>query len=133
MPIKDIPASHRDLFEKRAFAHLATVMPDGSPQVTPVWVDFDGQNVLVNTARGRQKSRNVERNAKVALDMLDPDNPYRWLAIRGTVVDVTEEGADAQIDKMAQKYLGQAKYPFRRPGEQRMIITIAPDKITHGG
>ncbi len=131
MPIKDIPASHRDLFEKRAFAHLATVMPDGSPQVTPVWVDFDGQNVLVNTARGRQKSRNVERDAKVALDMIDPDNPYRWLTIRGTVVGVTEEGADAHIDKMAQKYLGQAKYSSRRPGEQRMIIKIAPEKIAH--
>lgn len=133
MPTKAIPASHRDLFEKRAFAHFATVMPDGSPQVTPVWVDFDGEYVLVNTARGRQKSRNVQRDAKVALDMTDPDNPYRWLAIRGRVVDVTEEGADAHIDKMAQKYLGQEKYPFRRPGEQRMIIKIAPEKVATGG
>lgn len=129
MPIAGIPNSHRDLLEKRAFAHFATLMPDGSPQVTPVWVDFDGEYVLVNTARGRQKSRNVARDAKVALDMLDPDNPYRWLAIRGTVVDVTEEGADAHIDKMAHKYLGQEKYPFRRPGEQRMIVRIAPDKV----
>ncbi len=128
-----IPPSHRDLFEKRAFAHLATVMPDGSPQVTPVWVDFDGQYVLVNTACGRQKSRNVERAAKVALDMLDPDNPYRWLAVRGTVVDVTTEGADAHIDKMAQKYLGEEQYPFRRSGEQRMIIRIAPQKVATGG
>lgn len=128
-----IPDTHRDLFEKRAFAHLATVMPDGSPQVTPVWVDFDGEYILVNTARGRQKSRNVEREAKVALDMIDPDNPYRWLAVRGHVVDVIEAGAADHIDKMAYKYLGQEKYPFRRPGEERIIFKIAPDKVATGG
>ena len=126
-----IPPSHRDLFEKRAFAHLATVMPDGSPQVTPVWVDYDGQYVLVNTAKGRQKARNVERDAKVALDILDPDDPYRWLAVRGQVAEVTEEGADEHIDKLAQRYRGVAKYPFRRPDEQRIIIKIAPARVTH--
>ena len=126
-----IPEKYLDLFQKRSFAHFATVMPDGSPQVTPVWVDYDGQYVLVNTAKGRQKARNVERDAKVALDILDPDDPYRWLAVRGQVVEVTEEGADDHIDKLAQRYKGVPKYPSRRPGEQRIIVKIAPSRVTH--
>ena len=126
-----IPEKYLDLFQKRSFAHFATVMPDGTPQVTPVWVDYDGQYVLVNTAKGRQKARNVERDAKVALDILDPDDPYRWLAVRGQVAEVTEEGADEHIDKLAQRYRGVAKYPFRRPDEQRIIIKIAPARVTH--
>ena len=126
-----IPEKYLDLFQKRSFAHFATVMPDGTPQVTPVWVDYDGQYVLVNTAKGRQKARNVERDAKVALDILDPDNPYRWLAVRGQVAEVTEEGADDHIDKLAQRYRGVAKYPNRRPGEQRIIVKIAPLRVTH--
>ena len=126
-----IPEKYLDLFQKRSFGHFATVMPDGTPQVTPVWVDYDGQYVLVNTAKGRQKTRNVERDAKVALDILDPDNPYRWLAVRGQVVEVTEEGADDHIDKLAQRYRGVAKYPYRRPDEQRIIVKIAPLRVTH--
>ncbi|MCW5851945.1 MAG: PPOX class F420-dependent oxidoreductase [Anaerolineae bacterium] len=126
-----IPEKYLDLFQKRSFAHFATVMPDGTPQVTPVWVDYDGQYVLVNTAKGRQKTRNIERDAKVALDILDPDNPYRWLAVRGQVAEVTEEGADDHIDKLAQRYRGVAKYPNRRPGEQRIIVKIAPLRVTH--
>ncbi len=126
-----IPEKYLDLFQKRSFAHFATVMPDGTPQVTPVWVDYDGEYVLVNTAKGRQKARNVERDAKVALDILDPDDPYRWLAVRGQVAEVTEEGADDHIDKLAQRYRGVAKYPFRRPDEQRIIIKIAPSRVTH--
>lgn len=126
-----IPEKYLDLFQKRSFAHLATVMPDGTPQVTPVWVDYDGEYVLVNTAKGRQKARNVERDAKVALDILDPDNPYRWLAVRGQVAEVTEEGADDHIDKLAQRYKGVAKYPDRRAGEQRIIVKIAPSRVTH--
>jgi PPOX class probable F420-dependent enzyme len=81
--MQKIPESHRDLFRKRSFGHFATVMPNGSPQVTPVWVDYDGEYVLVNAATGRQKTRNIERNARVAIDILDPDNPYRWLQVRG--------------------------------------------------
>ena len=124
-----IPEKFLDLFQKKAFANLATLMPDGSPQVTPVWVDFDGNHVIVNSARGRQKDKNMQRNAKVALSILDPDNPYRYLEIRGKVDTITEEGADEHIDKMAKKYLNKDTYPFRKPGEVRVIVKITPDKV----
>src|SRR5437879_8906441 len=100
-----IPEKYRDLFQKRAFASLGTLMPDGSPQVTPVWVDFDGQHVIFNSAKGRQKDRNVRRDPRVAMAIIDPDNPYRYMDIRGRVAEITEHGADAHIDKMAKKYL----------------------------
>jgi PPOX class probable F420-dependent enzyme len=124
-----IPASHLDLFKKQAFANLATVNADGTPQVTPVWVDWDGSHVLVNTARGRVKDRNLRRNPQVALSIADPDNPYRYLGIQGRVVKMTEEGADAHIDKMAKKYLNKDKYPFRAPGEVRVLVEIDPAKV----
>jgi len=128
-----IPAAYLDLFEKKGFAHLATLMPDGSPQVTPVWCDFDGSNVVVNSARGRQKDKNMVPGAKVALSIVDPENPYRYLEVRGTVAEVTEQGADAHIDKLAKKYLGADSYPFRTPGEVRVIYKIAPNKTTQHG
>jgi len=124
-----IPQSHADLLHKKSFAHLATVNADGSPQVTPVWVDSDGTNVFVNTAKGRVKAKNLERNTRVALSIPDPDNPYRYLGIQGRVTKVTEQGADAHIDKMAKKYLDKDKYPFRQPGEVRLLVTIQPDKV----
>ncbi len=125
-----IPEKFLDLFQKRAFAHLATLMPDGSPHVTPMWVDFDGAHLIVNSARGRQKDRNLQRNERVAVEIQDPDNPYRYLLVRGRVVKITEEGADAGIDKLAFKYLGQEKYPNRRPGEVRVIYQIEPERVT---
>ena len=125
-----IPEKHRDLFNKKAFASLATVMPNGHPQVTPVWVDFDGERVLVNTAKGRVKDRNMKRDPRVSLAIIDPDNPYHYLEVRGRVTDITEEGADQHIDKMAKKYLGQDKYPFRQPGEVRVIYKIAPSSTS---
>jgi PPOX class probable F420-dependent enzyme len=128
-----IPEKFLDLFQKKAFANLATLMPDGSPQVTPVWVDYDGSHVLVNSARGRQKEKNMQRNAKVALSILDPDNPYRYLEIRGKVEAITEQGADAHIDKMAKKYMGQDTYPYRRAGEVRLIFKILPTRTTQMG
>lgn len=121
------PASHKDLLDKPAFANLATLMPDGSPQVTPVWVDFDGKDFLVNSARGRQKDKNLRRDARVALSISDPQNPYRYLGVRGRVVDITEKGAGEHIDKMAKKYLGKDKYPFAQPGEVRVLYKIAPE------
>lgn len=124
-----IPASHLDLFKKPAFASLATVNADGTPQVTPVWVDWDGTHLLVNTARGRVKDRNLQRDPRVALAIPDPENPYRYLGIQGRVVKMTEEGADAHIDKMAKKYLNKDKYPFRAPGEQRVLVSIEPAKV----
>ena len=130
-----IPASHADLLQttKPAFAQLATVNADGTPQVTPVWVDYDGTHVLVNTARGRVKTKNLERNPQVALAISDPENPYRYVGIQGRVVEMTEKGGDAHIDKMAKKYLNKDSYPFRQPGEVRVIVKIAPDKVHTNG
>ncbi|MEK7205081.1 MAG: PPOX class F420-dependent oxidoreductase, partial [candidate division NC10 bacterium] len=102
-----IPQQFRDLLTKKAFASLATVMADGSPQVTPVWFDFDGTHLRVNSAKGRVKDRNMRRNGRVALSIMDPENPYRHLAIRGRVEEITEAGADAHIDSLSKKYLGQ--------------------------
>jgi PPOX class probable F420-dependent enzyme len=128
-----IPASHADLLSKPAFANLATLNADGSPQVTPVWVDFDGTHVLVNTARGRVKTKNLAREPRVALSIADPENPYRYLGVQGRVVDMVEAGADAHIDKMAKKYLGKDTYPYRAPGEVRVIVKIAPEKVHTNG
>jgi len=128
-----IPASHADILTKPAFANLATLNPDGSPQVTPVWVDFDGSHVIVNTARGRVKAKNLAREPRVALSIADPQNPYRYLGIQGRVVEMTEKGGDAHIDKMAKKYLGKDSYPFRTAGEVRIVVKIEPDKVHTNG
>jgi PPOX class probable F420-dependent enzyme len=124
-----VPNSHKDLFQKRAFGSFTTLMPDGSPQTTPVWVDFENGKVVVNTALGRQKDKNVRHDPRVAVTLIDPDNPYRYLEIRGRVDEITQDGADQQIDKMAKKYLGQDKYPWGRPGEQRVLIKITPERF----
>ena len=128
-----IPKAYLDLFEKKALAHLATLMADGSPQVTPVWVDYDGTHVLINTAKGRVKAKNLAREPRVAISLSDPDNPYRYLGIQGRVVGMTEAGGDAHIDKMAKKYLGKDSYPGRTPGEVRVIVKIAPEKVHANG
>ncbi len=123
----EIPAAYMDLLQqKTTFAHLATIMKDGSPQVTPVWFDFTNGHVRVNTAKGRVKARNLHEGARVALSILDPDNAYRYLQIRGRVVRATEEGASAHIDSLAKKYLGKDKYPFAQPGEVRIMYEIEP-------
>jgi PPOX class probable F420-dependent enzyme len=127
-----IPDSFKDLFEKPAFAHLATLMPDGRPQVTPVWVAYDGRHVHINTAAGRQKDRNLVRDGRVALSILDPANPYRYLEVRGSVVERTESGADASIDALSERYIGKP-YPFRQPGEKRVLYKILPEHVTTMG
>jgi PPOX class probable F420-dependent enzyme len=119
----------RYLFEKRALAHLATLMPDGRPQVTPVWCDFDGRYVRINTAVGRQKDRNLARDGRVALSISDPDSPDRYLEVRGRVTLRTYDGADAHIDSLSQKYLGTA-YPYRQANEQRVLYHIDPEHFT---
>jgi len=128
-----IPQSHADLANKKSFANLATVNADGSPQVTPVWWDSDGTNILVNTARGRVKTKNLERNPRVALVIADPDNPYRYLGMQGRVVEITEQGADAHINKLTKKYIGKDEYPYRQPGEVRVIVKINPEKVYTNG
>lgn len=122
-----------DLFEKKALASLATIMPDGRPQVTPVWVDFDGEAVIINTAVGRVKDRNLQRDGRATLAVIDPQNPYRYLEVRGNVIERTHEGADAHIDRMAKKYLSVETYPNRRPGEIRVIYRIRPEHFSAMG
>ena len=129
IPEKFLPV----LTQKKAFAHLATLMPDGSPQVTPVWFFYRDGKFIVNTARGRIKDRNMSKNAKVALSISDPDNPYSHVSLRGKVVKVTEEGADPSIDALAKKYLDKDKYPFRQPGEVRVVYEIEPISVSAMG
>ena len=119
------------LLQEKQLAQLATVMADGSPQVTPVWVDVepDGSTILINTGAGRVKDRNVERNQEVAVSVTDRNDYYRLVNVRGTIVERTFEGADEHIDKLAQKYLGQEKYPWRSPDEQRVSVKITAEKV----
>ena len=132
----EIPSSHRDLFEKKTFAHFATLMPEGTPQVTPVWVDYDADrgHVLVNTARGRRKEKNVRANPKVGIEISDPEDPYRYVSVRGEVVEVTEDGAVEHIDALTRRYFEQDEYPNK--GEERgprVMIRIEPDRVVTSG
>jgi PPOX class probable F420-dependent enzyme len=130
---ESIPGGFLDLFEKKAFGSLATIMKDGTPQVTPVWCDFDGTHVRFNSALGRVKDKNIRRNPSVAISIQDPDNPYRYVAVKGRVDVITQEGADDHIDSLAKKYLGQDKYPYRRPEEVRVIYKILPERVSTMG
>ena len=128
-----IPDKYVDLFEKQAYGNLGTLMPDGSPQVTPVWVDYDGTYVRVNSAKGRVKDKNMRRDGRVSIALQDPANPYRYLEVRGKVVEITEKGADDHINKLSLKYLGNPVYPFRKPGEVRVTYKIEPQKVSSMG
>ncbi len=119
-----------DLFNKKSFANVATLMKDGSPQVTPVWVDYDGEYILINTSKGRQKMNNIIRDPRIALSIQDPDNPYRKLIVRGRVVEETEQGADEHIDKLAKKHTGADTYQNRTPGMVRVILKIKPEHVS---
>lgn len=125
----EIPTAYHDLFEKRTFAHIGTVLPNGAPHITPVWIDYDAEDdrLLVNTERGRQKDRNVRRHPDVGLSMLDPDDPYRYLAVVGTVTEATTEGARDHIDALAQRYVG-TDYQNSIQTE-RVILRIRPDRL----
>jgi PPOX class probable F420-dependent enzyme len=123
----EIPAAYLDLLtQKVALANLATLQPDGSPQVTPVWFDYTNGVVRVNTAKGRIKARNLSAGSKVAISIVDPDNIYRYIQVRGTVTKETTDGADAHIDSLAKKYLGKDKYPWADPKQIRVIYEITP-------
>lgn len=124
-----LPAGVKALFEGKNFAHLATVMRDGSPQVTVVWVDVDGDNILVNTAEGRVKPKNVRRDPRVAISVHGQEDPYKSATVQGTVIEMRHEGAKEHIDKMAKKYMGVDDYPFLQPGEQRVILVIEPNQV----
>ena len=127
-----IPEEYRDLFEREAFGHLATVMPDGTPQVTPVWVDHDDEHVLVNTARGRRKEKNLRRTPKAGVSVIDPDDPYRFVSVRGAV-ELTEEGAVDHINELARRYMGVDEYPNLDEEEgARVIVRLSADQVATG-
>ena len=128
-----IPESYTDILHKKAFAHFATTMPDGTPQVSPVWVDYADGKILINSAEGRLKDKNVNANPAVAVSITDPDNPYRALMVRGRVVEITREGADAHIDAMAKKYMDKDTYPYRSDSEVRVIYKIEPERVATMG
>ena len=132
MPVSLSPG-FQQLLREPAYCQLATLMPDGSPQITQVWVDTDGEHILVNTAEGRQKVRNVRRDPRVAINVVDPANAWRLASVRGRVVEITSDGADRLIDQLAKKYLGADTYPFRQPGEVRLTLKIAPATINEIG
>ena len=127
----DIPEKLQDLLtdEKKAFVYLGTSMADGTPQVTPIWFSTDGEHILINSAAGRVKDKNMRARPKIALCIADPDDPYRYLQIQGKVVEITTEDADSHIDALAFKYLGKDKYPYRRAEEQRVTYKIQPLKV----
>ena len=127
--ITRLPDTAKDILSKQTFAQLATLMPDGSPQVTPVWVDHEGDRIVVNTAEGRAKPQNLRNDPRVALSATNPENPYEAVIVRGRVSEMTHEGADDHIDAMAKKYLDRDKYPFRQSGEQRLKVYIEPEVV----
>lgn len=129
----EISAGFETLLKEPSYCEVATLMPDGSPHITQVWVDTDGRHILINTSRTRQKTKNVRRDPRVAVNVVDPKNAWRIASVRGRVVEVSTDGADDQIDRLAFKYLGQEKYPFRTPEEVRVILKIEPKHINTQG
>ncbi len=126
----NIPEAYRDLLDGAVYVHMATHMKDGSIQVNPVWCSYDGKHILINSALGRVKDKNLRRNPNITVMAMDPENPYRWLEVRGVVEEFDEsDAADAQLDDLAELYLGQRPYPFRQEGEQRVIYRIKPEKV----
>jgi PPOX class probable F420-dependent enzyme len=126
-----IPDEAKHLFENKDFAHVATINPDGSPQVSAVWIGLDGDLITFNTAEGRVKPKNLRNDERVALSIAGQDNPYENLIVQGKVVEITQDGADEDIDALANRYMGVDEYPFRQPGEERVIVKIQPEKVNH--
>jgi PPOX class probable F420-dependent enzyme len=127
----EIPAEATHLLEGQHFAHIATLKEDGSPQVSPVWIDHEDGLITFNTAEGRLKTDNLKRDPRVAISIVNQENPYEHLLIQGKVTDITSDGADENIDALAKRYMGVDEYPLRQPGEQRVIVKIEPEKVTH--
>ena len=129
--MKSIPESHHDLLkdETKAFVYLATTMSDGTPQVTPVWFNVEGETILINSAKGRLKDKNMRARPSVALCIADPKNPYRYLEIRGKVVEIITDGAEQHIDTLNMKYHGTPTYAYHDPKQLRVIYKIQPEKV----
>ena len=119
------------ILEDKNLAFVATLMKDGSPQITPTWIDLVEGLIIINTAKGRVKQKNLSRDNRVAVSIVDHRNPYNMVTIRGKVIEQMEKGADEHIDKMAKKYLGVDKYPFRTEKEKRVLLKILPEKVFH--
>ncbi len=128
-----IPGSHADLLESTALAHVATVGPDGEPQNNPVWFGWDGTHVMFSQTTGRQKYRNVQREPRIALSIVDPANPYRYLELCGKVVEIRPDPDKTFIDRMANKYMGQDVYPGHQPGDERVVVVVRPEHTTQMG
>lgn len=128
-----LPQGLKDMLSDKVFIHLTTLMADGSPQASPVWVEADGDEIVINTAEGRVKDKNMKRDPRVALSVTATDNPYKAFMIRGHVVTRTTDGADAHIDKLAKKYMGLDSYPYRQATEVRVIYRIAADSVSNMG
>ncbi|MFW9994770.1 MAG: PPOX class F420-dependent oxidoreductase [Candidatus Odinarchaeota archaeon] len=124
-----IPENYLDLFEKKAFGILATINPDGSPHASIIWVDYDGQQVMFNSITRRQKYRNIQVDPRVSLVIVDPDDNYRYMEIRGVIVEITVKGAEEFVDKLAKKYLGVDRYPHHRDGITRVIYKLNPEHV----
>lgn len=129
----DLTQSHiKNLFEDKNIAFVATIMKNGFPQITPTWIDIQGNEILINTALGRVKQKNVTRDPRIAISLVDRNNPYHMVTLRGEVIDqIVGEEADSHIDKMAKKYLDKDKYPFRAPGEKRVILKVKPTRLAY--
>lgn len=123
-----IPESHKDLLESTALANVATAGPDGAPQVNPVWFGWDGTLITFSQTKARQKYKNLHKDNRIALSIVDPVNPYRYLEVRGKVIEFIEDPEKAFIDSMAKKYLGEDKYPWNQPGDERVIVVIEPER-----
>jgi PPOX class probable F420-dependent enzyme len=126
-----IPDEAKHLFENKEMAHVATLNADGSPQVSAVWIALDGDLITFNTAEGRLKPKNLRRDGRVAISIAGEENPYENVMIQGKVVEMTNDGADDDIDALAKRYLGADSYPFRQEGEERVIVKIEPEKVNH--
>lgn len=122
----DIPETHRDLLQRAIVAHLATIRPDGSPQSNPVWFEWDGDHIKISQTTARQKVRNIRHDPRVALSITDPDNPYRYLEVRGEVDRIEEDPERAFPDRLSQRYLGQSPYPYHQPDDERVIVSVLP-------
>ena len=128
-----IPSTHMDILESTALAHIATIGPKGEPQSNPVWFDWDGEHIRFSQTKTRQKYRNIQRDPRIAISIVDPANPYRYVEIRGTVTKIEEDPDKEFIDSMAKKYLGEDKYPWNQPADERVVVYVKPQHNTQMG
>ncbi len=125
-----IPQDYEDILTKRAFAHIATIGPNGEPQSNPVWVDWDGRYLKFSQTTARQKYRNLRRDSRIAVSALDPEQPYRYLEVRGRVVNIEDDQDNAFINRLAKKYVDADEYPYHQPGDHRVILYVEPEHTT---